>query len=115
MDSVPSENVDFFLDYLLKSGIHGFGEENERDQKGFGIKNNKFKAILAGTFMTEKSYRIAKYPKLGKHWFTYPICLLHRIFYLIFTQTGKLLKLLFSKKNKVTKEEKELYKNLGIE
>lgn len=115
VDIVPKEDIDFFLEYLLKSGIHGFGEENERDQKGFGIKNHKVKAILAGTFMMDKTYRISKYPRLGKHWFTYPLCLIHRIFYLIFTQTGKLCKLLFLKKNKVTKEEKEFYKKLGAD
>ncbi|MDE7263398.1 MAG: nucleotidyltransferase family protein [Anaeroplasmataceae bacterium] len=115
LDNVPKENVDFFLEYLLKSGIHGFGQESNRDNKGFAIKDNKLKAILLGTFMTEKSYRIAKYPTLGKHWFTYPLCLIHRIFYLLFTQTGKLFKLLFFKKNKISKEEKELRKNLGID
>lgn len=115
LDCVTDENTDFFLEYLLKSGIHGFGEESERENKGFNIKTNKAKAILTGTFMTDKSYRIAKYPRLGKHWFTYPLCLIHRIFYLIFTQTGKLFKLFFSKKNKVTKEEKEAFKKLGID
>ncbi len=114
LDNFPKEDIQFFVDYLLKSGIHGFGEENDIQEKGFGMKNYKFKAILGGTFLTDKSYRIAKYPHLGKHWFTYPLCLIHRIFYLLFTQTGKLFRLLFSKKNKISEEEKELYKKLGI-
>lgn len=115
LDDVPQENIDFFLEYLLKSGIHGFGQDSHRKEKGFAIKDHKVKAILMGTFMTEKSYRLTKYPTLGKHWYTYPICLIHRIFYLLFTQTGKLFKLIFSKKNKISKEEKEIRKKLGIE
>lgn len=114
LDDFPKEDVSFFLEYLIQSGIHGFGEENKREEKGFGIKNQKWKAIFSGTFMLNKTFRIAKYPKLGKHWFTYPLCLIHRIFYLLFTQTRRVWKLLFSKKNKVTKKEKEFYKALGI-
>lgn len=114
LDVFPKEDPEFFISYLLKSGIHGNGAENKKE-RGFGMKNFKFKAILGGTFLTDKSYRIAKYPHLGKHWFTYPLCLIHRIIYLIFTQTGKLFKLLFSKKNKISKEEKELYQKLGID
>ncbi|MDE5547053.1 MAG: nucleotidyltransferase family protein [Anaeroplasmataceae bacterium] len=114
LDEFPKEDISFFIEYLVKSGIHGFGKENERDEKGFSIKNNKLKAIISGTFMTNKAFRVSKYPRLGKHWFTYPLCLIHRIIYLLCTQTKKLFKLLFSKKNKVTKEEKEFYKKLGI-
>lgn len=114
VDAFTKEDVSFFIDYLVKSGIHGFGKESNRSEKGFGIKNNKFKAILSGTFMMNKAFRISKYPRLGKHWFTYPLCLIHRIVYLLCTQTKRLFKLFFSKKNKVTKEEKEFYHRLGI-
>lgn len=114
-DSFSKENIDFFLEYLLKSGIHGFGEENEIEEKGFGMKNYKLKAIMAGTFLTDKGYRLLKYPRLGKHWYTYPLCLIHRILYLIVTQPIKVFKLLFGKKNKVSKEEQELYKKLGLD
>lgn len=114
LDEFSKEDITFFLDYLLRSGIHGFGKDNKREEKGFGIKTNKMKAIIAGTFMTNKAFRLSKYPRLGKHWFTYPFCLIHRVIYLLCTQTKKLFKLFFSKKNKVTKEEKEFYKKLGI-
>lgn len=115
LDEFPKEDIDFFIDYLVKSGIHGFGKENEREEKGFGIKSNKLKAIFAGTFMPNRAFRVSKYPRLGKHWFTYPLCLIHRIVYLFCTRTKKLFKLFFSKKNKVTKEEREFYKKLGID
>ncbi|MCM1131747.1 MAG: nucleotidyltransferase family protein [Roseburia sp.] len=114
LDDFEVEDVTFFLDYLVKSGIHGFAEENKIDEKGFGMKNYKLKAIFSGTFLTNKAYRLTKYPKLGKHWYTYPLCLIHRIIYLICTQTFKVFKLLFSKKNQVINEEKEFYKKLGI-
>lgn len=114
LDAFPKEDIEFFLEYLVKSGIHGFGEENEMNQKGFGMRNYKFKAVLSGTFLTNKAYRLAKYPRLGKHWFTYPLCLIHRIIYLVCTQTFKLFKLLFSKKNKITKEERDFYNKMGI-
>ncbi|MDE6407932.1 MAG: nucleotidyltransferase family protein [Anaeroplasmataceae bacterium] len=114
LDEFPKEDINFFIEYLVKSGIHGFGEESQREEKGFGIKNNKLKAIIAGTFMLNKPFRISKYPRLGKHWFTYPLCLIHRIIYLLCTQTKRLFKLLFSKKNKVTKEEKDFFNKLGV-
>lgn len=115
LDDFEIEDVTFFFDYLVKSGIHGFAEENEINEKGFGMKNYKLKAVISGTFLTNKAYRLTKYPRLGKHWYTYPLCLIHRIIYLLCTQTFKLLRLLFSKKNKVSQEEKELFKKLGID
>ena len=68
---------------------------------------------LSRLFMNNKEYRLSLYPRLGKHWYTYPICFTHHLFKLLFTKTPKAIKLLFTG-NKKTKEQKEFVKKMGF-
>lgn len=111
LDDFPIKNIDFMLDYLVNSGIHGNGKNNDIQNKIFTQKRNKVKYILARLFMTNKAYRLSKYPKLGLHFYTYPLCFIHHTFYLLTHKLIKFFKLIFKRKNK---EDEQLYKRLGI-
>ena len=62
-------DIKFFIDYLLDSGIHGFAEGHERDNKYQPIKENKFAYYMRTIFLTNKGYKYAKllkeFQKLG--------------------------------------------------
>ena len=47
------------------------------------VHSNKLKFFISRVFLTNKSYRIIRYPILGKHWYLYPICLIKHWIYLI--------------------------------
>jgi len=104
---VEKEDVSFFIDYLLLYGIHG-NSNNETSMNASSHKN-KFKYAISRVFLTNKAYRISKYPNLGSHWYLYPICLLKHWLYLITHKLGSFFKFLFGKN-----KNKSLYKKLGI-
>lgn len=105
-NSIPKEDVTFFIDYMKESGIHGFSREETHQSS---IHNNKFKFLLHRAFLKPKQYRVSMYPRLGAHWYSYPICLIVHWFYLITHKIGGLFKLLFGRN-----KNKKLYKKLGI-
>ncbi|MGM9969672.1 MAG: nucleotidyltransferase family protein [Anaeroplasma sp.] len=111
-DNLEIIDIDFFIDYLLKSGIHGF-ENDDRFKNRSINKENKLKYALCRLFMTNKQYRISIYPTMGKHLILYPICFIHHLFYLIIFKTKKAF-VLFFKGSKSSKEEKEYFKKLGL-
>lgn len=113
LDDFIYEDISFFLDYLVKCGIHGYGEAN-RQSKDMVMNHKLGKRIFYKVFMPNKCFRTSLYPKLGKYWITYPLCLIHRIFYIAYTKMKKFFLLLFTNKGKTTKEEKEFYKKIGI-
>ena len=112
LDDFEEDDILYFIEYMLKSGIHGFGKENEFDISQ-GLSGHKWQWIKCRLFLTDKSYRKALFPKLGSKAILYPICLIAHWFKLIFTglfrRTKSLFKLLFKKNKK-----KDLYKKLGI-
>ena len=59
--------------------------------------------------LTNKLYRQAKYPILGKHWYLLPICLLKHWWFLLTHKLGGFFKLVFKKNDR-----KELFDKLGI-
>ncbi len=111
-DNVEIIDIEFFIDYLVKSGIHGF-DSDERDTNRAINKKDKFRYTLMRLFMTNKQYRISLYPKMGRYWFLYPICFIHHLFYLLIFKSKKAFKLLFTG-NKISKEKKDYYKKLGL-
>lgn len=110
LDIFEEENIDFFIDYLISSGIHGFAESKERKVSNYKLGKRIFYKI----FMPNRCFRLSLYPKLGRHWFTYPICLFHRIAYVFVVKLKRIILLLFTKNGKATKEEKELFAKIGI-
>lgn len=114
LDIFEEKDIDFFINYLLENGVHGFGENANFDEKNYGEKKHKFKHILNMIFMPNKQFRIALYPHLGKHAITYPICLIFRIFFLIFHKSKSLFKFLLIKKSRTSKEKDNFYQKLGI-
>ena len=112
LDEFDSIDIEFFVQYMLKSGIHGFGKENEFDTIE-GLSGHKWQWIKCRLFLTDKNYRKALFPKLGSKALLYPICLIVHWFKLVFTglfrRTKGLFKIIFKKNKK-----KDLYKKLGI-
>ena len=104
--SIQKEDVSFLINYMKESGIHGFSREETHQSS---IHNNKFKFLLHRAFLKPKQYRVSMYPRLGAHWYLYPICLIVHWFYLITHKLGGLFKLLFGRN-----KNKKLYKELGI-
>ncbi len=108
------KNIDFFFDYLLKSGIHGIHNLKELDENKLIVKKNKISYAFSRLFLPNKAKRQSLYPKLGQSIIFYPLILIHRTFYL-FTHSIKKLFQLFNPKKKAKKNElEELYKKIGI-
>lgn len=106
--------INFFIDYLLDSGIHGFKEGHERDTSDSLVKENKYKYYLKRIFLTNKGYRIAQYPHMGRYIIFYPFLVVYNFWYLVFKKiiykiTGK------SKiYNNHSQNRKEINEKLGI-
>ena len=112
IDNILEEDINYFIEYMLKSGIHGFGKNNEFEMTE-GLSKNKGQWIKCRLLLTDKNYRKALFPKLGSKAILYPICLIVHWIKLIFTGLFRRIKTLFKilfRKNK----KKELYKKLGI-
>ena len=106
-NTIETENVDFFINYLKQFGIHGHAH-NETSANAARYKN-KFKYAMSRIFLLDRNYRIMKYPKMGKHWYCYPICLLFHWVYLVTHKMGSFFRFLFGKN-----KNKDLYKKLGV-
>ena len=104
---IEALDVDFFINYLLSYGIHGHSNNETTSQAS--AHNNKFIYFINRVFLLNKPYRIIRYPKLGKHWYLYPICLIKHFLYLITHCFKSFIKFLFGKN-----KNKDLYKKLGI-
>lgn len=113
-DIYEKKDVDFFIEYLLKNGVHGIKDAENYDEKNYGEKNNKFKHILKTVFITDKTFRLALYPKLGKHLILYPLCLIHRIIFLFIHKSKSLYKFIFTKKKRSKNDKNDFYKRIGI-
>lgn len=107
LDKFDKCDTDYFIDYMLSHGVHGHSSNN--DSMSATIHKNKFNYFFGRVFLTNKNYRINRYPILGAHWFLYPLCLIKHIFYLIFRKFSKFILFLFGRNSK-----KKLYKKLGI-
>jgi len=112
LDEFEETDINYFIDYMLKSGIHGFGKENEFDTSQ-GLSGHKWQWIKCRLLLTDKNYRKALFPVLGSKKILYPICIIVHWLKLVFTglfrRTKILFKILFGKNKK-----KDLYKKLGI-
>lgn len=108
LDDIPHYDVTFFMNYLNESGTYGF---KRLKKEGSSIPKHKFKVILDSLFIPNKEYRLKLYPHLGRHWLLYPILLIHRFFYLLTHKLHSLFRIIFKRRNK---EEKELFKKIGI-
>ena len=109
LDKYSEEDIMYFVEYMLKSGIHGFGKENEGSIAQAVAHVDKKRYFRVKVFLTNKTYRKAMYPKLGSKAILYPICLIKHWWYLITHRFTSLFKFLFGKNKK-----KDLYKKLGI-
>ena len=104
--SVENIDITFFIDYMLSYGIHGFSNNETSKQS---VHQNKIKYFFTRVFLWNKSYRLSLYPKMGKYWIFYPICVLRHIFYLLTHKMKSFITFLFGKN-----KNKKLYKKLGI-
>ena len=104
--SIAKEDVSFFIDYMMQYGIHG---HSNNETTIMASHNKKFKYFTSRVFLTNKNYRITRYPILGKHWYLYLICLFKHWIYLITHKIGSFFKFLFGKN-----KNKDLYKKLGV-
>ena len=108
-DEFDNTEIDYFIEYMLKSGIHGFGKENEGSTAQAVAHVDKKRYFMVKVFLTNKTYRKAIYPKLGSKAILYPLCLIKHWWYLLTNRLGSLFKFLFGKNKK-----KDLYNKLGI-
>jgi len=106
-DSFEKMDIDWYIEYSLKYGIHGH-ENDEVDMQSVAHKS-KYKFLISRTFLTNKLYRQAKYPVLGKHWYLMPLCLLRHWCFLLTHKLGGFFKLVLKKNHR-----KELFDKLGI-
>ena len=104
---VKEYDVFFFLNYLLKHGIHG--NKNNDTSIQASAHNNKIKFFFKRVFLINRPYRITRYPILGAHFYLYPICLIKHWIYLLTHKLGSFFKFIFGKN-----KNKELYNKLGI-
>lgn len=115
-DYMEKIDIKFYMDYMLKSGVHGFAEDNEHENT-FRSAGKQY--YLNKVFVWDKTFRKALYPHLGKHAITYPICLIINIIKLIFKVIGRIFCKIFriKKKNMFIQsgERTELNKKLGIQ
>ncbi len=109
LDEYSEDDIMYFVEYMLKSGIHGFGKENEGSTSQAVAHVDKKRYFRVKVFLTNKTYRKAMYPKLGSKAILYPLCLIKHWWYLITHRFTSLFKFLFGKNKK-----KDLYKKLGI-
>ena len=107
VDEFSPTDIKFFVQYMLKYGIHG--KENDVIDAQTVSHKNKFRYFISRTLLTNKLYRQAKYPILGKHWYLLPICLLKHWWFLLTHKLGGFFKLVFKKNDR-----KELFDKLGI-
>lgn len=105
--SISNEDVTFFINYLLSYGIHG--HTNNETAFESSVHHNKIKFFFSRVFLTNKPYRTARYPKLGAHWYLYPVCLIWHWIYLLTHKLKAGIRFLFGKN-----KNKDLYKQLGI-
>ncbi len=105
--SIKKEDVTFFIDYMKLYGIHG-NSHNETTMNASRHKH-KFRYALSRIFITDKNYRLMRFPHMGKYWYLYPICLICHWCYLITHKIGAFFRLLFGKN-----KNKKIYEQLGI-
>lgn len=103
---IETKDVQFFIDYLLKYGIHGHA--NNATTMVASVHKSKFKYLMTKLFLLDKNYKKNKYPKLG-HWYFMPICLIVHWIYLLTHKFKSGFKFLFGRN-----KNKKLYKELGI-
>lgn len=106
-NTIDDEDVTFFLDYLKLYGIHG-NSHNDSSPNASRYRN-KFRFAISRIFLTEKNYRLMRFPRMGKHWILYPIMILIHWIYLVTHKMNSFLKFLFGKN-----KNKKLYKKLGV-
>ena len=108
-DEYEEQDVEYFIDYMLKSGVHGHNIDNDDSTSQAVTHSDKKHFFMVKVFLTNKIYRKAMYPKLGSKTVLYPICLIKHWWYLLTHRFSSLFKFLFGKNKK-----KDLYKKLGI-
>ncbi len=108
-DEYMKEEILYFVDYMLNSGIHGFGSKNSDSTLQAVAHVDKKRYFIVKVFLTNKTYRKAMYPKLGSKAILYPLCLIKHWWFLLTHRFTSLFKFLFGKNKK-----KDLYKKLGI-
>ncbi|RIA75630.1 putative nucleotidyltransferase-like protein [Anaeroplasma bactoclasticum] len=104
--SVENIDIEFFIDYMLSYGIHGYSNNETTKQ---AVHQNKVRYFFSRVFVWNKAYRISLYPKMGKKAICYPLCVIHHFFYLITHKLKSFFLFLFGKN-----KNKELYKKLGV-
>lgn len=115
-DSTMEEiDIKFFIDYLLDSGIHGFAEGHERDNKYQPIKENKFAYYMRTIFLTNKGYRVLKYPHVGRCILFYPFLVIYNFCFLVIRKIWHKLTRKSNNYKNQSEKRTELNKKLGIQ
>jgi len=108
-DEFEDTDISYFIEYMLKSGIHGFGKENDGSTAQAVAHVDKKRYFIVKVFLTNKNYRKAMYPVLGSKAILYPLCLIKNMWFLLTHRFTSIFKFLFGKNKK-----KDLYNKLGI-
>ncbi len=108
-DEFEDADISYFIEYMLKSGIHGFGKENDGSTAQAVAHVDKKRYFIVKVFLTNKNYRRAMYPVLGSKAILYPLCLIKNMWFLLTHRFTSIFKFLFGKNKK-----KDLYNKLGI-
>lgn len=84
-----SEEGKLFEDFVLKGGVYGSTDNKIIIQQG--KSGGRFKYILRRIFMPYEELKY-KYPILKRHKYLYPLMLLRRCFFAVFTKKSKQIK-----------------------
>ena len=109
-----------FTDYVVDSGVHGYGTSHNQLSLRFSVNKNKnvskFRTILQIIFPSYQSLRY-QYPKMLKHKIWLPVAWLRRMFKVLFKKTKRILlyfKLFKKSKSKEIMKVSKIYKKIGI-
>ncbi len=109
-----TENIDVFINHILKCGTHGFSETNNQSLNQVSGRKNKLAYLLSVLFLPAKTMK-KNYLILNKLLFLLPFLYVKRFFDLLFKKRSrKRAKDVILVQQKEVKEIKELYKNVGL-
>lgn len=106
-----NKNVDDFLDFIMNSGVHGFGINNNMMQNQIS-RMGRMKYALHKIFPSNKEMKNL-YPRMYRCRLLYPICWFRRFFQILFFRNRK-IKESFDCDKEDSLKRKRMYDDIGL-